>query len=222
MTTQEDLLRIQECLKANAPKRWVFAGDSITHGALHTFGWRDYTEHIAERLRYELRRGRDHVIKTGISGWTVRQFLDDLDWSLMQYRPDVVSINYGMNDCVMGEKALPDFEERYRRTLTRIRGELESAAIVLHVPNPILPNDTSRAPALPAFSEVVRRLAAEFGCVLVDHPAHWSNRPIWYLMSDAIHPNDMGHRLMAHAMLRELEMWDSNSPVCGLFVPPVA
>ncbi|MCE9590993.1 MAG: SGNH/GDSL hydrolase family protein [Planctomycetes bacterium] len=219
MTDSNDLTLVRDLLVSPSPVRWVFAGDSITHGALHTFGARDYTEHFSERLRYEMGRGRDHVIKTGISGWTIRQLWADIDWCLMQYAPDMVSLNFGMNDCVMGEKALPDFEEKYRSTLTRLRAD-PNRAIVLHVPNPILPNDTARAASLPAFSEVVRRLAAEFGCLLIDHPALWQGRSLWYLMSDAIHPNDMGHRLMAHLMLRELGMWDEKSPVCNLFVPP--
>ena len=46
----------------------MFTGDSITHGALHTMGWRSYPEHFAERVRWELGRMRDIVINTGISG----------------------------------------------------------------------------------------------------------------------------------------------------------
>ncbi len=29
----------------------VFTGDSITHGPLHTKGYRSYTEHFRERLK---------------------------------------------------------------------------------------------------------------------------------------------------------------------------
>ena len=53
-------------LPLDEPLRWVFAGDSITHGALHTMGWRDYTELFSERLRHELKRPRDCVVKTGV------------------------------------------------------------------------------------------------------------------------------------------------------------
>lgn len=219
MDKSKDFSRVRELLGTGQPLRWLFAGDSITHGALHTFGWRDYTEHFTERLRYEMARGRDHVIKTAISGWTVRQCLDDFDWSVAQHRPHVVSINYGMNDCTKGEKGLADFESNYRTVIERVHGELK-APIVLHVPNPILPNDVSRAAPLPAYSQVVRKLAAEQGCVLVDHAAGWEGRSLWYLLSDAIHPNDLGHKLMAHLMLKELEMWDERSPVCRMFVPP--
>ena len=36
--------------------RWLAVGDSITHGAVHTNGWRSYPEHFNERVKFELRR----------------------------------------------------------------------------------------------------------------------------------------------------------------------
>lgn len=43
--------QVRPLLKADRPLKWLFTGDSITHGALHTFGWRDYAELFAERVR---------------------------------------------------------------------------------------------------------------------------------------------------------------------------
>ena len=50
---------IRALLGRDEPVRWVFTGDSITHGAAHTIGWRDYTELFDERARWELRRTRE-------------------------------------------------------------------------------------------------------------------------------------------------------------------
>jgi len=33
--------RIKDILKSEKPVKWLFYGDSITHGALYTSGWRD-------------------------------------------------------------------------------------------------------------------------------------------------------------------------------------
>ena len=41
---------IRRLLSRDAPVKWLFTGDSITHGALHTIGWRDYTELFSERV----------------------------------------------------------------------------------------------------------------------------------------------------------------------------
>jgi lysophospholipase L1-like esterase len=55
----------------NKPITWVFVGDSITHGARHTNGWRSYSEHFAERMRWEMKRYTDTVINTGITNDTI-------------------------------------------------------------------------------------------------------------------------------------------------------
>ena len=34
---------VKELLNEDRPVTWLSAGDSITHGAVHTLGWRDYT-----------------------------------------------------------------------------------------------------------------------------------------------------------------------------------
>jgi hypothetical protein len=60
--------KIKALIGGREPVRWVFSGDSITHGALHTFGLRDYTELFSERVRFEMGRGLDVVMKTAISG----------------------------------------------------------------------------------------------------------------------------------------------------------
>ena len=116
--------------------RWVFAGDSITHGAAHTIGWRDYTELFSERVRWELRRTRDMVIKTGISGWQITNLADDLDWNVLQFRPHCVSLMFGMNDCTRGTEGLAEFERQYIAVIDRIKAET-GAAILLHTPNAI-------------------------------------------------------------------------------------
>ena len=63
--------------KASAPWTWVFYGDSITHGAAHTHGFRAFPEIFAERVRWEMRFLYDAVINTGISGQTTVQLLDE-------------------------------------------------------------------------------------------------------------------------------------------------
>src|SRR5581483_4932046 len=83
---------IKAVLKRKEPAIWLFTGDSITHGALHTLGWRSYPEHFAERVRWEMRRMRDVVINTGISGDTTNGLLADFEWRVLQFKPTVVSI----------------------------------------------------------------------------------------------------------------------------------
>src|SRR5687768_2018263 len=94
--------RVQQLLRSDQPIKWLFYGDSITHGAYHTFGWRDYTELFSERIRYELNRREDIVIKSAMSGNTTRDLLERFEWRVQQFSPHVVFIMIGMNDCAAG------------------------------------------------------------------------------------------------------------------------
>jgi hypothetical protein len=64
LAQSEDLFQpVRALLTGTEPVTWLFTGDSITHGALHTMGWRSYPEHFAERVRWELRRMRDASLR---------------------------------------------------------------------------------------------------------------------------------------------------------------
>lgn len=214
--------RIKTLLSSPDPIKWLFAGDSITHGALHTFGWRDYTELFSERIRYEMGRQRDCIIKTAASGWRIPVLAEHLEWCVIQYCPHVVSINMGMNDCGGGPDNLGDFKKVYAKVIEDIR-KANGAAIVLHTPQSITPQDATRFAHLPAYAEAVRELATTHETMLVDHFAHWGGaKPpahVNYWLSDPIHPNELGHREMANLLMREIGVFDDASFVCKLFVP---
>ena len=217
-TSGADRHVISTMLAQTEPARWVFAGDSITHGAVHTFGTRDYTELFSERVRFELGRSRDCVIKTGISGWRICDLLRDLEWSLLQHRPHVVSLHFGMNDCNDGEPGLIEFRQSYLAVIDRVRSHCGSTVIV-HTPNPVLPEDAIRSRQLPAYVDTMREIAGAASAIMIDHFAHWEDQYIFHWLADAIHPNEFGHRAMAHLLLQELGLWDPVSAVCRLFTP---
>ncbi len=203
--------------------RWVFTGDSITHGAAHTLGWRDYTELFSERVRWELRRTRDIVIKTGISGWTVADLETDLDWNVLQFRPDCVSLMFGMNDCTRGPENLVAFHETYRRVIARLQAET-GAAILLHTPNWTLPTGgEARVANLPAYREVILDVAAKAGVPCLDHFPEWvaaAERGVLdHWLAHGCHPNEYGHRVFAQRLFRALGIWDESSWSCQLMVP---
>ena len=106
---------IKQLLRADRPVKWLFYGDSITHGALHTFGWRDYTQIFAERLRYEMGRSMDVVINTAISGNSTRELLQGFDWRVAQFQPDVLLLMIG----IAGAITHMDEEVRFQRFFQR-------------------------------------------------------------------------------------------------------
>lgn len=95
-----DLGRISTILNSNTPATWVITGDSITHGALHTNGWRSYPEHWTERVRWELGKpkNRDFVIDSGVSGATSAELVAQFGERVTAFAPEVVSIMIGTND----------------------------------------------------------------------------------------------------------------------------
>lgn len=216
---------IQRLLQGKDPLTWIFTGDSITHGALHTMGWRSYVEHFAERVRFELKRSRDIVVNTGISGNRMTNLLTDAEWRVHRFQPQVVSLMMGMNDCVAG----PSGRENYRTDLTKFFSMVKerNSLLLLHTPNPIVIIDPAKElrKDLPAYVEILRRFASDNAIPLVDHYQHWQEvrkdlYAMIYVLNDAnIHPNHFGHSLLANLMFEKLGIFDPASRVCRMFIP---
>lgn len=214
--------RVAELFKRPEPITWLFAGDSIAQGAVHTMGWRDFTEHFRERVRWELQRRRDCVINTAISGWRVSNLNDDLQWSILRHKPDVVLVYIGMNDCTLGADGLQPFREGYLNLIRSMR-DGGVGEIVVQTPNRVQPADAVRYPHVRAYAETIREVAAHEDVLLVDHFAAWESaeksESMAYWLSDPCHPNYLGHRAMAHTIFRTLGIWDDASRTCRQFVP---
>jgi len=213
-----DLARIRSLMtNQSVPIIWVFTGDSITHGASHTHGERSYHEHFAERVRWELGRRRDVVINTGISGDTAQGILKDFDHRVARFKPEVVSLMIGMNDCSRGPQLRGQFESNLVELIHRIR--TAGAVPILHTTNPIDNNRESHRNDLPAYNEIILKVAKAERVVLVDHWTHWrQERPelasMQEWLNDPIHPNAKGHREFARLLFRTLDIYDDKSATC--------
>lgn len=221
--SSDSLQPIRDLFSSDKPSTWVFTGDSITHGALHTLGGRSYVEHFAERLRWEMRRPRDIVINTGISGNRVPMLVSDIDWRVLRFKPTVVSLMFAMNDCVAGKDGRTAFRSSFSECLRIIK---ESGSLPLvHTPNTIhFPADPSRSD-LPAYVQVIREVCHAQNIGLIDHHEHWSTtrkKPyeLLVLLGDgAIHPNAYGHIELFHHTVRNLGILDPAANTGKFFVP---
>ena len=211
--------QVKEILRGEHPAKWLFYGDSITHGALHTFGWRDYTELFAERLRFELGRTMDVVINTAISGNSTRTLLESFDWRVTQFRPHATLLMIGMNDCsANNDISVEEFTDNLHQIADQLEG-LGSRA-VLQTTCPILPGTApDREGNFDAFMEAIRRVAAERALPLVDHAAHWRENADkhFYWMSNSFHPNEYGHRAFAVLLYKALNIYDPESHSCQFY-----
>ncbi len=206
------------------PILWLFVGDSITHGAMHTAGYRSYPEHWQEIMKWEsrqpgnVRRTDDIIVNTAVSGETATGFLRHVDWRLKPFKAQVVFINFGINDAnKIGDMA------RFRSDLTQIVRQARAMKAIPVLQTPTLTLD--RQPTRAAYAQAVRDVAAGEKTLLVDHAACWKevsgsdvSPAAW--MNNALHPNYLGHRMMARALAYELGFWDESSPTLKLPVEP--
>ena len=217
-----DLQRIKSLLSdKNESHRWLLTGDSITHGAKHTHGYRSYPEIFQERLRWELGRPRDIAINTGMSGHTTTHILNDFEWRVSQFKPVMVSIMIGTNDC-----SKPDMSETlYRSNLNAIVEKIRDlgAIPVLHTPNPIIIEKAPERKTLPDYIPVIRDIAKIHDTLLVDNYAYWEEAAKqksqtmvfreW--LNDPLHPNQTGHQEIAMLMFKTLDVFDPKDSTCG-------
>lgn len=212
-------------LQSSSPRIWLFYGDSITHGVLHTAGARCFSEHFTERLRFELGRADDVVLNTACSGHNTRQMLQHFPQRVARFQPDVVLLMAGMNDCnsrLADGQHVPveEFCANLASMISTVRGW--GGEVILQTVTPVLPGQApERALTLPQYNAAMRSLAAELAVPLIDHAAVWEElaAKLPAYMADEFHPNAHGHILLAHTLFRALGVFDEAAPSCGLLLP---
>lgn len=201
-----DATRLRTLLDSGTPLNWVLTGDSITHGLIHTQGARTYVEHLHELIRGDLARVQDVVLNTGISGWRVVQLLEDFERRVSTWRPHVVTLLIGTNDCsttgALGIIEPSEFAASVTEFVTRVR---ELGAIpVLQTPPAVDVLNAPERSRIADFAQATRDVAAAQQTILVDPFARFTelgagkgNGVPWGLMDDPFHPNAAGHAVLA-------------------------
>lgn len=186
------------------PRRTVvFAGDSVTDCGRRTdpAGLGDGYVRI---LHDQLGARRPRIVNAGIDGHRAADLVARWETDVLAHEPDVVSVLIGINDTWRrydeGDPTSAEaFEASYRKLLDPLR------AVRLVLVEPFLVPVDDEQPAwredLDPKLEVVRRLAAEYGALLVpadtEFTAHAGRRGAAALASDGVHPTRDGHLLLA-------------------------
>ena len=203
------LQKLRTRVKEDKPILWNFLGDSIAHGALHTWGWRAYVELFEERVRYQLGRRNDLVINGACSGSNIGSVANGLEHRCLRFHPDMVTIAVGMNDAVAGGDGVASFEKNYLAVIDRLRRQT-AATVFLQTPNTIDWANAATRSALPEYAEAIRRIGRQADVPVCDHYAVWERyqqtegMQVFYLLNDPIHPNADGHRMLANTLLHWL------------------
>lgn len=193
--------------------RMVFLGDSITQQRI-------YTRYV---MNYFALRYPDMEVtfrNAGVGGDTAVGAIKRLDQDVLDLKPDVVSICFGMNDAGYTKFE----EERYEKFLagmTVLLAELKTAKtkVVLLTPGPVDPDEGAGwldwemyDTVLGRYADGVKGLAATKGLpvydiheLLLDVQARAkADHPEFTMIPDAIHPAPPGQALMAYALLKAL------------------
>ena len=179
----------------------VAFGDSITAGFAVRRGFPSFWR---EKLQNKYPKAKIELVNSGISGDTTLDGLARLDWSVLSYEPDLVTINFGINDCVLGLD-LAEFEENFVEMVRRIRSGPASEVLLLSSqPLETPPYDKW----VQDYYQAVERVALEMDVGFVDVFGAWMERvnlgtPLGSLILSGLdHPNEAGYRIIAEELMK--------------------
>lgn len=157
-----------------------------------------------------------HVVNTGIGGETVRDLKARWQRDVLDLKPDWLSIMIGINDVWRHFDNVPMpagqvSEQEYEQTLDElVRITLPGLkGLVLMTPYFIEPHRTDPMRKLmDRYGDIVRGLARKYKAVCVDTQAAMDLvlkdvHPM-SLAQDRVHPNLIGHMILARAFLKEI------------------
>ena len=193
---------------ANRTINIVFHGHSVPAGYFKTPEVRtlDAYPHLALKLLKETYPFASlNIIITSIGGENSSQGAKRFDSDVLIHKPDIVLIDYSLND---RWTSLKDTRTAWE---SMIRKALEMhVKVILLTPSPDLgENILDPAAPLAAYAGLVRDLAAQYKTGLADSYAVFSRlaasgEKLEGYMSQGNHPNEKGHLLIAREIVRYL------------------
>lgn len=195
-------------LQAGLPLRIGISGDSISTG-LDASGLSSaapfqpgYPNLVAAQLQAHFHCDIS-LMNRAVSGWSIANGNQDLD-KLLETRPDLIVVAYGMND--VGRRDPAWFAEQTRLLIGRIREFDEAIEMILVAP--MLGNSEwihTPRDMFARYRDELRSLTGP-GIALADLTDVWTvllqNKHDLDLTGNGLnHPNDFGHRLYAQAIL---------------------
>ena len=189
--------------------RVVVFGASNTERYMPTVHWSDVLE-VGFRARF----GRKfQLINAGVSGNNTREALARMERDVLFYKPDLVIVTFGGNDCnVIPSKFVT--EEQFAGNLTAIVNKLreQGAEVVLQTYYKGIYEfmQPQRAAFFVRYMNVVRQVASDTGCALSDQYALFDkidrNYRTFNLMRDPLHTNENGNMLIGLNLCRYFDV----------------
>jgi lysophospholipase L1-like esterase len=196
----------------------VAFGDSITAGGTATSRELTWVSRLAALIN-QAQLAPIQMINSGLGGDEISprsSYYDQLvkvsakeryQKHVVDHHPDLVLISYGVNDSMSGTP-VEVFLDDLRYTALDIRERTQALVVILDA---YLVKDFHRYPpwvngsvaALMAYNGAMKRMAEECDMLFVDVFGAYGMAP-WAVDEDGVHPNNLGHTLVANRVFEVL------------------
>lgn len=193
-------------LAAHEPVTIVCLGDSVTGIYYHTGGRRAYPEMLAVGLRQTDPEIKLTLINAGISGHATNNGIARLQKDVLDHKPDLVTVMFGLNDMV--RVPLADFQANLRTIIASCRAI--NAEVLLCTPNGVMETSGRPIAKLLEYNQAMKQVGEQTQTPVCDvYSAYTSLQtkdPLAFrlLCSDEIHPNMDGHKLNAETICQSI------------------
>lgn len=213
-------------------------GDSVTHGCFEVYTNRygnidtryrpteGYVGQLQRKLDEYYPAGAVSILNAGISGDSAIGGEARLERDVLSHHPDLVIVDFGLNDAMGGLEKLPAYEKAMDSIMERVLAS--GAECMLLTPNrmcayaaPWVENDVLKQVAeeaakvqnggvLDAFVETARQVAKRHGVPVADAYAMWNRLEkagvdtTAMLCNDINHPSARAHELFVQAILGQM------------------
>ena len=162
-----DKLNAKQNAFANAPVTIGFIGDSVTQGCFECYMTGEtslepvydvassYSSHVKTYLNFLYPNVQINIVNAGISGDNIVNGLSRMDRDLLQYKPDLAVISFGLNDSGRGLDGLKPYGEALQQMIDKLK--VNGSEVVFLTENFM---DTQVSPHLT--DEFMRNLAVGF------------------------------------------------------------
>jgi lysophospholipase L1-like esterase len=199
--------RTVSLLEAGERVKIVVFGDSITAGFAVRKGFDAFW---LSMLKDKYTKAQVAIINEGACGATSFDGLARLDWSVIAHSPDLVTVNFGINDMYMGIR-LGEFKSNLIEIVERIlagSGSGAGAEVLLMSSEPLTTPRFDRI--VLSYYQILEDVAEEMGVGFVDVYGAWMERvaegvPLESLILPGLdHPNELGYKIIAEELMRFL------------------
>ncbi|MDD1753826.1 MAG: SGNH/GDSL hydrolase family protein [Methanotrichaceae archaeon] len=193
--------RIIEDLRNGCDVIIVCFGDSITAGYGVSKGFPHYWKEMIEKTYPE---ARIEIINSGISGDTTMDGLARLDLDVLFYSPDLVTVNFGINDAAMGVD-IEEFKKNQEEIVSRIL-EASGSEVLLLSSQPL--ESPYYYSIVLRYYKAIAEVAKKMNVGFLDVYEAWIKRTQQGILLSSLilpgldHPNEEGYKIIAEELMK--------------------